>query len=125
MLSKGDKEYLEQMVDEKIRKALTVTCRFEQRRDEKTGQPLAIPIIENRDVYLPAHWIEMLPYLEGSLRGVQETTDLVKNSVAGQKVLIDNMAGILIQSEESMKALLQLASRAKELSAANIKELGE
>lgn len=85
--TRGNMEWLEKtigrVVDEKIRAALTVPVRMERMRDMATGQPLAVPQIEVRDVYLPDHWVEYLPYAEGALRGVQGTMDTIKNDIAG------------------------------------------
>jgi len=122
MLSKKDKEWLLQMMDERIRKALTVKMHFEQVRDLKTGQPLAKPIVEVRDVYLPAHWCEFLPFYEGCYRGVQETTDRVKNNVANQSEKLQLMANILIQSKDAMERLVGLASDIKAVEIANPEE---
>lgn len=124
MLSKRDKEWLAQMMDEKIRKALTVKVRFERRRDIKTGQPLAVPEVEVTDVYLPDHWVEFLPYYEGAIRGVQETTDHVKNSVGPQMELISNMAKVLIDAKKALDVIVGIASDDKVIEITNRKALG-
>jgi hypothetical protein len=105
MLSKKDKEWLAEMVEQKIREALTVKVKFEKRRNLDTGQPLAVPEVEVRDVYLPAHWVEFLPYYEASMRGVQETTDHVKNSVG-------LVANIILTLENSFTSIGKLSGEA-------------
>ncbi len=104
------KEMLGQIVKEKIREALTVKVRFERRRDV-SGQPLAVPEIEVRDVYLPNHWIEFLPYYEAAIRGNQETVDHVKNAVIGQKEAVEAVARLLLQSESALKAIASIAAQ--------------
>jgi len=110
MLSKKDKEWLESIIEEKIRAALTVKVRFEKRRDIKTGVSLAIPEIEIKDVYLPAHWVEFLPFYEGAIRGVQETTDHVKNSLAKDNGAMKAMAEILLGLEPGIKQIAGLSN---------------
>jgi hypothetical protein len=109
MLSKKDKEWLETVIEEKIRAALTVKVRFEKKRDIKTGVPLAVPEIEIKDIYLPAHWIEFLPFYEASIRGVQETTDHVKNSLGKDDAALKSVAGILLGLEPAIKQIAGLS----------------
>jgi hypothetical protein len=113
MLSKNDKKWLEEMiaakVEAKIKEALTVKVRFERRRNTESGQPLAVPEIEVRDVYLPAHWVEFLPFHEAALRGVQETTDKAKNNTIKSIAAVEAMAGIMFGVENSIKQIGKLA----------------
>ena len=105
MLSKKDKEFIREVIREEIREALTVKVRMERKRDAKSGQPLAVPEVEVKDVYLPAHWVEFLPYHEAALRGVQETTDRAKNNSAKSAEAVGRMADIMISYENTIKAL--------------------
>jgi len=105
MFSKKDKEFLREVIREEIRAALTVQVRFERRRDLKSGQPLSVPEVEVKDVYLPAHWVEFLPFHEAALRGVQETTDRAKNNSARNAEAVERMADIMISHENTIKAL--------------------
>lgn len=98
---------IRQILREEITAALTVKVRYEQVRDPETGQPLATPKIEVRDIYLPAHWVEMLPYLEGAIRGMQETTDKAVNRTIESHEAIRAMAELMIGAEENIKALAQ------------------
>lgn len=102
MLTDKDKKWLEELIENKIREALTVQVKMERNRDIETGQPLAVPKIEIKDVYLPAHWVEFLPFYEASIRGVQETSDHVKNSV-------NNIAGIMLAMENGIKVISYIA----------------
>lgn len=110
MLSKNDKKWLKEAIESEIKSALTVKCKFERKRDPKTGQPLAVPEIEVRDVYLPAHWIELQPFLEAALRGVQETADKAKNNAAKSADATAAIAGILLGMEAPIKSIGQLTA---------------
>jgi hypothetical protein len=109
MLSKNDKKWLREMVQEEITKALTVKVKFEKRRNLDTGQPLAVPEIEVRDVYLPAHWVEFLPFHEAALRGVQETTDHAKNNAVKSVQAIEIISSIMLGMENNVKSIGQFA----------------
>jgi hypothetical protein len=109
MLSSKDKIWLREMVQEEIKKALTVKARFEKKRNLETGQPLAVPEIEVRDVYLPAHWVEFLPFHEAALRGVQETADHTKNNSLKSVQAAEAMANIMLEFEGNIKSIGQFA----------------
>ena len=79
MLSKSDKKWIKETFRDLIVEALTVKVEFERKRDPETGVPLKTPEHFSEDVYLPAHWIEFLPFYEQSIVGMQETTDNAKN----------------------------------------------
>jgi len=77
MLSKSDREFFRRTIDEivraELRKALTVRMLMEQKRDPKTGQPLAVPVTKEMDVFIPEFWATYLPFYEAAIRGMQET----------------------------------------------------
>lgn len=123
MLSKNDKQWLSQMMDEKIKDALTVKVRFEKKRNLETGQPLAVPEIEVRDVYLPAHWVEFLPFHEAAMRGCQETVDKLKNNDDKYGKTIEAMAGIMLSMENEIKAIGRIGEMAKQLSGGKVIEI--
>lgn len=126
MLSAKDRQAIAQIVAEEIRKALTVKVRFERRRDPATGQPLATPEVEVKDVYLPAHWVEFLPFYEGAMRGVQETADHVKNNLADQAGKVDQMGQIMLGAENAIMTIARLAEGVRKLEpAGRLKELTE
>jgi tryptophanyl-tRNA synthetase len=111
MLDKNDKKWLEEMIEKKIKKALTVKVKMERRRDINTGQPLSTPIMEILDIYLPDFWVEYLPYYEGAMRGVQETTDHVKNKINSHSATLEIMGKIMIDTEKAIMAIARLAQK--------------
>ncbi|OPY78301.1 MAG: hypothetical protein A4E65_02324 [Syntrophorhabdus sp. PtaU1.Bin153] len=125
MLSKGDKEWLEKMMERKITEALTVRVKMERRRDMATGQPLAVPVIEEKDVYLPAFWVEYMPYYEGAMRGMQETVDKVNNRTTGTSQAVENIGRILVTSQDAIKRLVETSYALAEIAGndASVKQL--
>lgn len=115
MLDKNDKKWIKEAIAESLREALTVKVRFEKRRDIQTGQPLAVPEIEVKDVYLPAHWVEFLPWHEAALRGSQETLDKLKNNDARYGKSIEALTGIILSMEHGIKAIAGIAENIKRL----------
>lgn len=75
---------VKQMVTEAVREALTVEWVVERRRDPATGQPLAVPVQEREKVFLPSAIVQLLPYHEGALRGLQ--ADIGKHQVSVEEV---------------------------------------
>jgi|GEM_PF-7015356 flagellar hook-basal body complex protein FliE len=115
MLSKKDKEWTKQTLAEEVRGALTVKVRMERRRDLATGQPLATPVIEVTDLYLPAFLSEYVPYLEGAMRGVQETSDHTRANVDKSAETIKAVAEVMIKFEKAMTSLVALAVKAEKM----------
>jgi hypothetical protein len=105
MLSNKDKIWLAEMMETKVRQALTVKVRFEKRRNIESGQPLAVPEIEVKDVYLPDHWVEFLPFYEAAIRGVQETSDHTKNNSVKSLKAVEAVAGIMLGFEGNLKSI--------------------
>jgi hypothetical protein len=112
MLTNDDKTWLINTIRKELRDALTVTVKWEKRRDIKTGQPLAVPELEVKDVYLPEMWVEMLPFQEGAFRGLQEQVCLNDNRNNKQ---IEAISNILLQFEDSLKCLAMITDKAKEI----------
>jgi hypothetical protein len=126
MLSKNDKIWLREMVKEEITKALTVKVRFEKKRNLETGQPLAVPEIEVKEVYLPAHWVEFLPFHEAALRGVQETADHTKNNSLKSVQAAEAIAGIMLGFESNIKSIGQFTDEVtKRIEQSKLIEIGE
>ena len=126
MLSSKDKKWLEEMMEAKIKDALTVKVRFEKRRNLETGQPLAVPEIEVRDVYLPAHWVEFLPFHEAALRGVQETSDHTKNNSLKSVQAAEAIAGIMLGFESNIKSIGHFTDEVtKRIEQSKLIEIGE
>lgn len=101
---------LKEIVAKELRTALTIRVRWEKRRDEKTGQPLATPEIVEKEEYLPAFIVTYLPYVEGALRGMQETTDRVKNGMGEDRAVLANVASVMLQVEDALRVLVGSAS---------------
>ena len=80
MLTKKDRDDIRKIFQEELKDAFTIEMKMEKRRDENTGKPLAVPVAEYIKVWLPEEWARHLPYFEGALRGMQETTDHAKNN---------------------------------------------
>ena len=120
MLTNDDKTWLLNTIRKEIHDALTVSVKWEKKRDMKTGQPLAVPDIEIKDVYLPNWWVEWLPFYEGAIRGVQE--QVCHNDNKNNKQ-IEAITGILLQFEDSLKCLASITDRAKELGLTDIKKI--
>jgi hypothetical protein len=99
MLSKKDKEWIAETIAASIKQALTVNVKMERRRDLKTGQPLAVPVVEVRDVYLPIFWVEYMPYHEQALRILQDGVGKVANNDAKNTEVVKLMAEILMRLE--------------------------
>jgi hypothetical protein len=116
MLTQKDKTWIKEAIAESLKEALTVRVRFEKRRDLQTGQPLAVPEIEVRDVYLPAHWVEFLPFHEAALRGSQETLDKLKNNDAKSGQAIEALAAIILSMEGGIKAIAGAAADFRQIS---------
>jgi hypothetical protein len=113
MLSKSDKDFIRQAIREEVKRALTVKVRFEKRRDLKTGQPLAVPEIEVKDVFLPEHWVEFLPFYEGAIRGSQEQVCNLQTTQAKNTEAIAAIANILTGAETSILAFIEKVTQAR------------
>jgi hypothetical protein len=113
MFSKKEQEWFGHMVEKTIKEALTIKVRFEKRRDEKTGQPLATPQIDIKDVYIPDFIVEYLPYTEGALRGMQEQVCQVGNTVTRDSEIIKAAAGALLNVEGAMKRIVAVGEGLK------------
>ncbi len=122
MLTNDDKTWLLNTIRKEIRDALTIKIRLERVRDMKTGQPLAVPELEVKDVYLPEMWVEMLPFQEGAFRGLQEQVCLNENRNNHQIGAISN---ILLQFEEGLKCLAMITDRAKEIGLTDNHKFGD
>ena len=56
MLSKSDLNKIREIIREELKEAFTIEMTMEKKRDEKTGQPLAVPEIKKIKVWLPEDW---------------------------------------------------------------------
>ena len=112
MLSKNDKEWIKKALREIVTEALTVEVRFEQRRDTETGVPLKVPKEITKEVYLPAHWVEFLPYYEQSINLCQDAAQKARNRAAEAKQIaietgakIDTVGKLYLDLERPLKVL--------------------
>lgn len=115
MLTKGDKEFIKQSIKEGIKEELTVEWTLEKVRDEKTGQPLAVKELKKEKVFIPSMFIQLMPYLEGSLRGMQEDVEKNNNKINDMGNQIQVVGSILAQTEESLRCLAALSDHVKQL----------
>lgn len=93
---------LKKWIQDAVIEALTVEIDWEKTKDEKTGLPLKHPERRREKVFLPAFITQLLPYHEGSLRGMQETVDReVKNSIAFANK-VEAIGNILLGHEENL-----------------------
>ena len=113
-MKKKLQEELKQMIKEAVREALTVDLQWEKVRDEETGLPLKHPERRNEKVFLPSFMVQLLPYHEGALRGMQEIVDReVKNTVAfAEKV--EAIGNILLGHEKNLIEFAKFVEHAKE-----------
>lgn len=96
MITDEDRKYIKEIIEE----LLTVEVKYEKRRDEKTGQKLAIPEIITKKEFLPIWWMKYLPYYEGAIRGMQETLDKYAGQLKNLTERFDNLdQGMLLMIE--------------------------
>jgi hypothetical protein len=115
MLSKKDKEFLIREIRSAVKEELTVEIEMEKNRDERTGQKLAKSEKFIEKVFLPSMILQMLPYHEGALRGMQE--DISKNNceMAGFQKKFVAMAELILATEKSLKCIAALSDRVKQI----------
>ena len=82
MLDKKDKAWLRKMFREEIKKALTVPMIVKRTRDPKTGVPLTVPEKVQKDIYLPDHWAEFLPFYEQAIVLSEQASEQSRNAAA-------------------------------------------
>ena len=123
MLSTKDKEWIKKTIKEVVMEALTIEWTIEKHRDEKTGQPLATPERVTEKVSMPAAFLQLVPYQEGALRGLQ--ADVHKNNGITSQLTdkIGVISNILIQTENSLECLAALSTHLKQLGIEPIEEI--
>ena len=112
MLNNKDKEWIKKTLREIVTEALTVDVRFEQKRDPETGVPLKVAKEFTKEVYLPAHWVEFLPYYEQSINLCQKSAQKARNRAAEAKQIaaetgrkIDTVGKLYLDLERPLKVL--------------------
>jgi len=112
MLTKKDKEWIKETLREIVTEALTVEVRFEQKRDPETGVPLKVAKEFTKEVYLPAHWVEFLPYYEQAINLCQDSAQKARNRAgeaaqiaAETKEKIEVVGKLYLDLERPLKVL--------------------
>ena len=108
LLSKKDKEWLRKEIKEAVTEALTVEWTIEKRRDEKTGQPLATSEKKQETVFLPAVFVQLLPYYEGAMRGLHEDVSKNINKVNKMHAKIDTIGKLTVHNENLRKGIIEV-----------------
>ena len=106
MLSKKDKEWLLEEIKKAVVETLTVEWEIEKVRDEKTGQPLAKPERKKETVFLPAVFVQLLPFYEGSIRGMQEDVTRSVNRVNKMHNKIDTIGKLVVSNANVIESLV-------------------
>jgi len=114
-----NEEKLSDLIEKAVFKALTVKITLEKVRDEKNGQPLAVPERITQDVFLPSFLAQTLKYNEGALRGMQEQTCRHSSKINDFDNKIQAIGNIMIQAEDSLKCLAALSDEVKRLNCEN------
>lgn len=115
MLTKNDKQWIKDIIKEVVVESLTVDWTIEKVKDDKTGQPLAVPERIKEKVFIPSAFLQMLPYHEGALRGMQEGVEKNNNKINDMEYKIKAIGNIMIQTENSMRCLAALSDHIKAL----------
>jgi hypothetical protein len=113
MLSKKDLKRIEEIVQKTVIELLTSEMTWEKIRDDKTGQPLAVAEKKTETVFLPAVLTQVLSFYEGAMRGYQEDLNKNNNKINDMSEKISTIGNILIQTENSLKALASISDKIK------------
>jgi hypothetical protein len=112
MLSKADKKWIKATMREVITEALTVDIMMVQKRDKETGVPLKTPVEFKKEVYLPAHWVEFLPFYEQAIVACEVASEQARNRAkqAKEKAIetgskIDAVGQLYLDLEKPLKVL--------------------
>jgi len=105
LLTKKDKEWLKEQIKEAVTEALTVKITMEKRRDIKTGQPLAKPELFDEEVFLPSIFVQMLPFYEGAMRGLQTDVEKSINRMSKMHDKVDTIGKLVVQNANTIKGL--------------------
>ena len=111
MLGKKDKDWIRDTIKEVVVEALTVEWTIEKVRDDKTGQPLAVPEKITEEVFIPSVFLQLLPFYEASNRGLQEDINKTNNKINDMEEKISAVGNIMLQTENSLKCLAALSDR--------------
>lgn len=115
MLTKSDKQFIRDVIKQEVEAALTVEWTIEKVRDDKTGQPLAVKETKTENIFIPAEFIRMMPYLEAAIRGVQQDIEKNNNKINDMGNQIQVVGSVLVQNEESLKCIAAISDHIKQL----------
>ncbi len=115
MLSNKDKQWITAAIREAVIGALTVEWTVEKVKDDKTGQPLAVAEKKTEEVFIPSMILQMLPYHEGALRGMQQDLNKNNNKINDMDNKLSSVGNILIQTENSLKCIAAMSDHLKTL----------
>ncbi len=104
-LSKKDKEWLLEEIKKAVTETLTVEWTIEKKRDDKTGQPLAKSEKKTEKVFLPAVFVQLLPFYEGAIRGMQGDVDRSINRTNKMHDKIDIIGQMVVSNANVIKSL--------------------
>lgn len=115
MLSKKDKEWIE----ETFRMAIRKECRAALYREitlVKKGRHPEDPEIreETRTANILDVFVEYLPLVEGALRGLQEDCNKANNKSLVTNQAIEQMAQIFMSHEKTMKTIAEFSEALRE-----------
>lgn len=114
MLSKNDKDFLVKEIRKAVKEELTVELQWEQVRDEKTGKPLARPILHDKEmVFLPSFFVQQLMYNEGAFRGMQENLSESISQMSISKEGINALGNLLLGMEQGIMTFIQMSEKIK------------
>jgi len=105
-LSRKDKEWLLEEIKKAVTETLTVEWTVEKIRDEKTGQPLAKPEKKTETVFLPAVFVQLLPFYEGAIRGMQGDVDRSINRTNKMHDKVDIIGQMVVSNANVIKSLV-------------------
>jgi hypothetical protein len=105
-LSKSDKEWLLEEIKKAVTETLTVEWTVEKKRDKKTGQPLAKPEKKTEKVFLPAVFVQLLPFYEGAMRGMQADVDRSINRTNKMHDKVDIIGQMVVSNANVIKSLV-------------------
>jgi hypothetical protein len=118
MLRKADKAWIKATMREVITEALTINVEIVRKRDAKTGVPLKTPVHEKKSVFLPAHWVEFLPFYEQAIIACEVASEQSRNrsGEAKQAALetgekIDAVGQLYLDLEKPLKVLAAFSDK--------------
>lgn len=114
---------LYKLIKQAVTEALTVEVTMEKVKDDKTGLPLAVKETTTKDVFLPSMLVELFPFYESAIRGMQEDLNKNNNKINNLEDKIKSVGNIMIQTENSLKCIAAMSDHIKQINIDNIKQI--